>query len=242
MLIVMCGDTHGNIFAMDLAFTLADEIEAAGIIHLGDYGFWPNDQHFAARTRKWVKRTGKFVAIVTGNHDAPGAGNKGDGGYLAWLANDVQPGTFGALERGAKFELDGVTFGALGGAISVDRARRSLGYSYWLEEAVTDEDVAKAVSNGPVDVWLTHDTVQAPPGVTPYPQWIRNDQSLYVDLLAQRERMQTVFDAVQPKLHVHGHWHMRYTSESHGCRTVGLDADGCNGMLAVLDTETLTLR
>jgi predicted phosphodiesterase len=243
MHILFVGDTHGSFWAMKRAFELAEEADADLIISVGDFGFWPKDSSgFCSRLRKLVKKTGRGLWVVDGNHDFPGNGDRNDCGYLAWSTDDPKLGTFCRLNRGARFTFDGHTFAVLGGAVSIDRKRRLLGSSYWIEEMVNDADVEAVVAGGPADVFITHDSIQIPPGFMPG-RWA--DIHLDHDIRIQRERMTTAFEAVDPRLHIHGHWHHRYVSHapspsgSHETRTLGLAHDGREGTYALLDCETL---
>jgi predicted phosphodiesterase len=248
MLVVLIGDTHGQDYEQQKAMRLCDELDAAGVISLGDYGFWPNDQFFAPAARRWVKRSkgSRFFSVVDGNHDFPGFGNRADGGYLAWSAPSPEAGKFSHLSRGTAFDLDGVRFGVLGGAVSIDRKRRALGRSYWLEEVISPADCELAVAGGPVDVWLTHDAPVAPPGFERDPEWLTKDLHLISDLRVQRERIWQVWAALRPQFVFHGHWHIAYehrlTLPSGEFSSVRGLADGSCGpaSLWVLDTDRIT--
>jgi predicted phosphodiesterase len=235
MRILLIGDSHGNYPFVKQAMELAVSAECELAISLGDFGFWPTSptargKRFDNRVKKLVKTLGIPLWVIDGNHDFPGV-EPGDGGYK-WVT-DVG-GDFQHLSRGSTFDLAGVRFGIMGGAISVDRGRRTLGRSYWIEEMVNDLDVERAVNNGRVDVWLTHDAVGLPPTIEPRP-W---PPHLQADLNVQAEKMRTVFNAVKPQLHVHGHFHYRYSAPTAYGKVIGLDYEK-SAALYVLDTEQL---
>src|SRR5690606_22311304 len=76
------------------------------------------------------------------------------------------------LPRGFRFTIHGVRFLALGGAYSVDRRWRKLNKDYWLEEEVTEADIANTLlpEDPTTDVLLMHDSpFPAPNPITDNP-------------------------------------------------------------------------
>lgn len=129
------------------------------------------------------------------------------------------------LPRGHRFELDGVSFLALGGAYSIDKPYRIVNESWWPEETITDEEMALAISGGPVDVMLTHD---APTGVNPFgPETVGNKDE-YPESWQNRLRLRMVVDACTPRVLFHGHYHHTYRErlEDTGTEVIGLGRDG----------------
>lgn len=115
---------------------------------------------------------------------------------------------------------------------------------WWPTEMITDEQVATAVKNldgEPVDVMFSHDcpTGVSIPGIHSVDKW------KYPETWENRDRLLTVFEAAQPKLLVHGHYHTAYTGrlplkkEGWGCRVEGLANDGTQGFSIVLDLDQL---
>ena len=231
--VMLIGDSHGNYGFLVQALEAAVTAECDLAISLGDFGFWPqNPQAKGKRFDNKVKKVAQTLEIplwvIDGNHDFPGA-VRGDGGYR-WVT-DVD-GDFQHVSRGSVRDIDGVRFGFMGGAVSIDRGGRTLDRSYWVEEMVTEDDVERAVENGLVDVWLTHDAVGVPPVLEPR-VWKRD---LEYDLRVQRERMQEVFNALKPRLHVHGHFHVRYSAPTPYGAVVGLGCENSSA-LYLIDTE-----
>lgn len=65
------------------------------------------------------------------------------------------------LRRGEVYTINGVTFLAMGGALSVDKYRRVKGQSWWPQETISDQDYNNAVVNlakvqNKVDFVLSH--------------------------------------------------------------------------------------
>lgn len=111
------------------------------------------------------------------------------------------------LPRGHRWTWNGVRFGALGGAFSIDWRERRVGTSWWPEEVTTAKDVEK-LGSGPLDVLVTHD---APEGVPlsglrlPVEDQVRTD--------AVRSLVADAVKATSPALVLHGHWHRRHSFE-----------------------------
>lgn len=96
----------------------------------------------------------------------------------------------------------------IGGALSIDRAYRTEGFSWWADEELSIGELSDLVDlyvRTKPRVMLTHD---CPESVV--------DQTLkafnmerYNDPSRTRQAFQSMFDFHQPELWVHGHWHVR---------------------------------
>jgi hypothetical protein len=171
-------------------------------------------------------------------------GNHEDHDRIAeWLdATDNQPWfdkrypNITHLPRGYRWQWWGKTWLAMGGAHSVDRLHRTPGKSWWEGEHITEDQITKAITGGPVDVMITHD---CPFGINI--PGIHTDEKLDAEksfwplseiALANdhRKKLARVVDAVRPSLLVHGHYHVRYSALRRGedflMQVEGLDCDG----------------
>ena len=167
--IMVAGDIHGDAFSLRMALKEAERRECDALIQVGD--FWLQDSSWAefsvdgAMAMLMAKQSPIPVVVVDGNHevwptlspllespDALAALESGKplhlGGSLWWAL------------RGSVWRWSGLTFGALGGAVSPDKfIKRTEGYR-WPEESPTAEDVERLLANTPdggLDVLLTHD-------------------------------------------------------------------------------------
>ena len=72
-------------------------------------------------------------------------------------------------DRGAVWSWHGVRFGALGGAVSIDRSVRVENESWWSTETITDLEVDTLIARAPdgLDVPVAHDAPIIPPGIRP---------------------------------------------------------------------------
>jgi predicted phosphodiesterase len=225
------GDSHGNRSFMSQAVRLAERFEAPVIIQLGDFGWWPTGHGYVAHVRRLAKRSGVKVLAIDGNHDFAGDGRRDDAGYLGYSVSlddrhrfDLDDLTVDLhhLPRGARTRIGGVEFGFCGGAVSIDRDARAHGRDWWPYEMLTDDDVARCIAGGPLDVLISHDAIDLPPGGKDY----RISGPLTTDLMIQRSLLRQVVRETRPALRVHGHLHHRYALEDHYGRVVGLGYEG----------------
>lgn len=243
--LVVAGDWHGNTRAAQNALDAASAIGAPVIIQLGDFGLWPGDEgaHYLSEVQSAAEQAGVHVVWIDGNHeDFPQLHSyrvSPDG--LRHLSDWVHH-----IPRGSAWVWHGVSFLAMGGATSVDRAQRVPGKSWWPQEHVTDSDIEAAAAQGVRDVLLTHDCPSGIdiPGI-PHRSyadafksgWPVGDLEHAWD---HRDRVAEVIPSALP-LHVwHGHFHVRYSAEAHlhdrGITQVegfGDDGQGPGGNLGV---------
>jgi Icc-related predicted phosphoesterase len=222
--IAFAGDWHANIHWALSAIKYAAEQGADVIVHLGDFGYRYNAE-FLRRVSKELAYRGLHILFVDGNHeDFPillryRVHENG----LRKLTNQIYH-----LPRGFRWQWDGITFLALGGAYSVDRKWRVPGTSWWKEEELTPEDVQHAIDGGPVDIFVSHD---CPTGV-PIPD-LNDDAFPFIELVRAEEHrtlVRQVVDEVCPRRIFHGHYHRDYqvtVDLGYGPVVVtGLDCDG----------------
>lgn len=254
--VVFAGDWHGN---LPWAIGRIQSIGASGvgkILHVGDFGIWPgaSGKRYLQAVENTCARHDVEILVTPGNHE--------DWARLTSLwANQKRrdPDTRAALPvhltdhvqalpRGHRFEIDGVSFMSFGGAASVDKHLRVEGVDWWPEEMPSEHDAGKAIAGGPVDVLITHDS--------PEPEWcvpaVRqtlayNPHGWPQDSLTwaavSRARVNRVFEAVQPKLLVHGHHHvfgertLQLPHADHLTHVVSLGSDGESGNVWRLDLK-----
>ena len=254
--ILVAGDTHGNLDWIDTLAKLASRQRCDGILQAGDFGFWPDLRHLRSHHEivlndGWLDAVaerlaarGVWMRVIDGNHDAHGlaAASCPPG---ADLVAPVRSGLLDWATRGARWSWCGVRFGALGGAVSVDRDNREEGISWWPTERITDEDVDR-LGDAPLDVLVTHD---APEGVRTrfvdiWPDGMAWGKAGAVSE-ASRWQVERARQATRPRLVVHGHYHLRHTSPMSRPPTVveGLasDQEADGGSWAVLELPSLRL-
>ena len=230
--ILVLGDTHGNTMEMVRAIDFAHKKGADAIFQVGDFGYWPHagGARFLKETSKRAKLRSIPVYWVDGNHedflelyknhDRTSKEPVRVRNYIYWMP------------RGSMLELEGVRILAMGGAASIDRKFRRLGYSWFLEEMISDGDVALAE---PADIVLSHDAPINPLDITGRPFVVDADSEFC------RQQMRRVVNIAQPSLVLHGHYHMYHnTPVMHRggyAQVVGLgcDEDPDNMIMLTLD-------
>ena len=242
--VVVAGDWHANIDWVGKAIPsiARDAPGVRTILHVGDFGIWAGvgGRKYLDALDFWCDRAGISRVLVTpGNHE--------DWNWLDKEFNS-QPGKLVSsrvevLPRGYRFEIGGRTFASFGGAASVDFEMRSAGIDWFPGEMPTEQDVERAIGGGPVDVLLTHETVD---GGTHASEHLlrRNPMGWSPEALDYSSRSRAlvtrVWERVAPKLLFHGHMHVadKITLPT-GQQVISLGRDGQARNLALLELSTL---
>lgn len=236
MRILVAGDTHGNLAWCTKLCSIAREQGCTTVLQVGDFGYWPHvqwGQKFLVALEKRAKQSGVTIYWIDGNHenhdvlrDLPRAGD----GFVD-ISERIRH-----IPRGHRWTWEGVRFGALGGAFSIDWRQRTLGYSWWPGELVQPEDV-EALGSDPLDVLVTHDV---PAGVTMVSSFVLPPLD---EEMGRRVRtlVRKAVDVTRPQLVLHGHWHQRASNLLDGVRVEGLAADvqGDRSAWGVLELPSL---
>src|SRR5215472_12562023 len=156
----VAGDWHGNIaWAVRAVQKMAALLASEGprvVLHLGDFGIWPGPggREYLSGLTAALEAADASLWFVDGNHE--------DFTQLAAL----RPGPDGReqvtdriwhLPRGYRWRWAGREWLALGGAVSLDRAGRAEGLSWWSEEEITRPQAQAVIAAGPADVMVTHE-------------------------------------------------------------------------------------
>jgi len=252
--IVVAGDWHGRttqaVAAIRTAAGLLADQSYPVIVHCGDFGIWPGAVGLAylSAVSRELARTRGVLLFGDGNHedftrlDALAA-DADEGG---WPLPEPVPVTGNRrvlwLRRGARWRWHGREWLALGGGVSLDKARRTEGRDWWPQEAITPRQEEAVSAAGPADVMVTHD---CPAGVVhafpPPPAWWDLADIARSD--PHRERLQRIVDTVRPSYLMHGHLHIGYQRMcdfGYGpVQVTGLDCEGETWNYAVLDVRSM---
>ncbi|MBV9660186.1 MAG: metallophosphoesterase [Acidimicrobiales bacterium] len=218
--VLLAGDWHGNREWAAECFAVAEARGCQVILQLGDFGLWPG------REDEWLDHvdglgaaSGVSLVWIDGNHEdhdsldrwRAGADERG----LVQMRRNVV-----WASRGARWEWSGWRFGALGGAVSLDRFLRRAGVNWWPQEIVEATDVER-LGDEPLDVLATHagPTSGAESRPLPLPEPIVRDNQMVRDRIAEAVRRS------RPRLVVHGHYHRRLSYQFEGIQVEGLAHD-----------------
>lgn len=207
--IAIAGDWHGDLAWAVLTARSAAREGAKTMLHVGDFGLdWPGPKRarYEFKLNKHLMELGITLIVSGGNHDNWNTIQKlpveSDG--LATFRSNIQ-----ILPRGGRTQVNGLVFGGLGGAFSVDQFHRTEGKDWWRNEEPTLEEADKLINGGPVDVLITHDVPASVPLESAF------DLSPDVSVRANQTRflLQSVVDALAPAHVFCGHWHQRKIHE-----------------------------
>lgn len=232
--ILVVGDTHMSGYWWKRSIIPTAKLHGVKtIVQLGDFGWWPNwNEDYPEIVNNWLAELDCHCYFIDGNHEnfdslwslKPGHGDMTPvGSHLTYVP------------RGTTWEWDGVRYLALGGAYSIDKERRTLGWDYFEQELIRHRDVERCLDAGPVDVMFTHDGPQRPPGL----------ENGYKDdpfSAGNRKAVAGVVEALSPRLLFHGHYHHRATY-MHGetrCEALGCDGDPQSEYLFYVESELAT--
>ena len=237
--ILVAGDTHGNLGWISTIAKLAARHGCTGIVQLGDFGFWSDkktrhtpvlNEHFLDAVATDLACYGVWMRVVDGNHDAhPLVLERFHPGAYPTEPVSVRSGLLDWATRGSRWEWAGVRFGALGGAVSIDKRMRTPGWSWWATEMIWPEDVER-LGTGALDVLCTHEAPEGvgQPGVDFVQLPIRLLQE-EADSRACRRLVEQARQATRPALLLHGHHHMRYRKGMDGAGVVTtVEGLGCD--------------
>ena len=141
-----------------------NEFEDNFVVILGDCGlFWDPERALKdiAKLNSWLDSKPFDLMFLMGNHE--------NYDVLEWFpVSDFRGGEarfvsdhITVLETGSVFDFDGVKYGVFGGALSIDKYRRTEGKSWWSAEQADDSTKEKfmdalADNDWEIDYLLTH--------------------------------------------------------------------------------------
>lgn len=209
-MIIAIGDTHGQFESLILYLEkfLKDQTNVH-FVQVGDFGigFKPSweYQQLSAIDSLMGESNSKFYAI-RGNHDNPAYWNRNTG---------FDFGNIEFVEDDSIKILDGKTCYFAGGAVSVDRCKRTQGRDYWRGEEYNMKRKAINLAGHHIDVLFTHDVYH---GCSPFTinnptvnYFMAHDEYLEFDIINHNKRMETLYREVlssNPKFSwYHGHYH-----------------------------------
>lgn len=230
------GDWHGNTGWALSAVNILHAENIKVIYHLGDFGVWggENGSSYLKKINNRLIKNNQLLIVTPGNHenyDMIDVWPTNEYGFIQrkdleriWMA-----------PRGFLWEHNGVRVGSMGGAGSIDRESRTIGLSWWPQEAITDDDVKTLEYNmlekgwDSVEVLIVHEApVESLSTIDKWPV------PIHLELYAKESqiRVSRCVDIAKPRWTIHGHWHVARILDIGSTTVIGLDMDGRYANLA----------
>lgn len=161
-MIHITGDTHGD-YVRFIENNLGDYnwSEDDYLIICGDFGFVFLDSYVERSYLDYMEQKPYTILFCDGNHESfPLLDSYPEEEWHGGRIHRIRDNVF-HLMRGQVYEIDGKKIFTMGGAYSIDKEYRKLGYSYWEEELPSKEEYEEATSNltkhnNKVDIIITH--------------------------------------------------------------------------------------
>jgi len=236
MILCAAGDIHGaldRLYEAVLAFENSLGVQFEWVLHVGDFGVWPDPDRVDRATRRHGD-AGDFPVWCAEGRAAPRPtlfikGNHEDFDWLeAQARREILP-NLTYLRNGETFDAGGVTIGGVGGCHGPSSyGRRSRDLQGRARRHYTREDVDRLIGAGRVDVLLTHD---APAGVV-FPR-----HRMGANWASNAAGLDDLVRAVRPQVCFFGHHHIRVDGDIEGVPCLGLNLVGRPGNLVALRIE-----
>lgn len=228
-MIYITGDTHGT-DDFDKLFTIPDRDRMNRddyVIIAGDFGgVWYGNEYDNDRLALYEDEP-YTVLFVDGNHENFDALNRypveeWHGGKIHRIREHVLH-----LMRGQVYEIEGKTFFTFGGGISIDKAYRTYGFSWWPAEEPSVSECEEALRNlekhnNRVDYIITH----ACPQSVMRGQLCKLQRMLLVECAAEKF-LDEVLQRVTYEKWFFGHYHLDAELQENHMRVLYQDVVRC---------------
>jgi Icc-related predicted phosphoesterase len=241
MFICAAGDIHGamhRLYDDVFAFEALLGIRFDYVLHVGDFGIWPDANRIDKATRHH-DGAGDFPTWLRDKREAPRRTVfiKGNHEDFAWLDAHQEPEVIPGLtylRNGCTIDIQdraagGIRVGGVGGCYGPsDYPRRSARLQGYAKRHYTSDEIERLANGGGVDIVLTHD---APAGV----RFERHRRgSGYISVAAG---LDDLLARVRPLVCFFGHHHVYVDTEVTGVRCIGLNRVGVPGNLVAIHVE-----
>jgi len=239
---LIVGDIHGEFRAINYNLNrIEGKVDYDLIIQLGDFGFWKDA--LQRSKKKFPEMCKKPIYFIRGNHEEYSRYKRGKqrGPFFNDYEGIIVPNYFDKCKNIPRYindemvEMDGLKVLGVGGAKSMDREFRILGYGWWREEEVNKENVESIIrDNLKPDIILSHD---APT------QFFKRSE--YKGRFANRagdKYLGKLYAQIKPRYWFFGHFHthMEWKDDESGTKFVGFPS--YNKGYRVFDTELMVLE
>jgi len=252
MILCAAGDIHGAIdrfYADVLAFEVELGVRFDHVLHVGDFGIWPDAQRVDKATRNhdgagdfpaWhaeQRAVPRPTVFVKGNHEDFGwLARRREEGRLEVLSGLTYLPNGGAMEvkaAGGRCRVGGI--GGCHGPSDYARSGRDL--QSHAQRHFTHDEVEQLVAQGQLDLLLLHD---APAGVEF--AWRRKDGSVWRRVVSEAQGLADAIAATRPLVCFFGHHHARLDVTVASVPCLGLNRVGCPGNMIALEVDPQARR
>lgn len=218
-MIIAIGDVHGEFEEMQSK--MVDIMESAGepvnFVQVGDFGLGferPKKDHDRLTTiNHFLKENDSHLWVIRGNHDNPA--------FWQWGCG-YQFSNIHFVPDDAIRVIEGKVCYFAGGAVSVDRCRRTQGIDYWAGEICNERNLLGFKER--IDILFTHDVYHP---VSPFgtssdtlKYWCERDENLMDDIIRSQFGMRPLYDSIykiNPNFSwYHGHYHESHVTNNDG--------------------------
>jgi len=233
MKVLFVGDTHMGPENILIASQAAIESDADMIIQVGDFGYTFDATEQGRTFLERVEQSTIPWYFIRGNHDSTEwilLNSQLDllyGDEPEWVWENLK-----WIPDGCFMEIDGVTFAFQGGANSVDKWARTPHISWWPDES----PVPLAAAGRTADVLVCHDIPDSLRGHL-FTHLDPMSPKMEFESLKSRLTVEDYFQQVQPKIVIHGHYHIGYKCTTNETHIVGLSNDSRENSMWLFDTE-----
>lgn len=246
--VLFLGDTHGSFQVFEKAVRQARKYQTNVIVQLGDFGYWVHvdpGKSFITYLNVLLEREDMWVLWIRGNHE--------NTEELFKHFEEPYPDELIQISSriwhvpdGMFFSIGDTSFLACGGSVSVDKAHRVEGLSWWRDETISYRQVTECtrpeVVDSVVDVVLSHDAPDLVPLRTLLGgSGLHLSEQLDAEAAGQRALLSAVVGATNPEFVFHGHYHHYHdTTVDNGgesLRVVGLAHEQSNHNMGLFDTS-----
>jgi hypothetical protein len=238
--VILCagGDIHGALDAFYLsvlAFEEALGLRFDWVLHVGDFGIWPDPSRVDGATKRH-DGAGDFPAWVSERRAAPRPTVfiKGNHEDFVWLdaqpRSEVLPG-FHYLRSGTAMDLavgdDQVRVGGVGGCHGPSNFERpSATLQGYAKRHYTRDEIKRLVEGPRLDILLTHDA----------PRGVRFDRHRRGEgYLSEAAGLDELIAGTRPRVCFFGHHHTRLDADVAGVPCLGLNKVRCPGNLVAIE-------
>lgn len=240
MILCAAGDIHGGLdrmYAGVLAFEAALGVRVDWVLHVGDFGVWPDPTRVDGATRRH-EGAGDFPTWFAERRAAPRPTVfiKGNHEDFVWLdaqpSSEVLPGLH-YLRNGGVHELvvgeEVVRVGGVGGCFGPSNfGRRASTLQGYAKRHYTRDEIEALSEASNLDIVLTHD---APAGVR-FDRHRRGE-----GFVSEAAGLDELLARTRPRVCFFGHHHTRVDAEIAGVPCVGLNKGHYPGCLVAFEMK-----